>query len=109
TLPYVMEYNAIAQMEKHATIARVLGEDIEGLSLRDAAFLAPLAFKKLMVDLGLPTSLKAMDVEKDMLPMIARNVLKSPNHCRRNPREVTEEGMIDLFEHAYEGTLACEE
>ncbi len=109
TLPYVMEYNAIAQMEKHANIARVLGEDIEGLSLRDAAFLAPLAFKKLMVDLGLPTSLKAMDVEKDMLPMIARNVLKSPNHCRRNPREVTEEGMIDLFEHAYEGKLACEE
>ncbi|MFW6056567.1 MAG: iron-containing alcohol dehydrogenase, partial [Chloroflexota bacterium] len=106
TLPYVMEYNAIAQMEKHANIARVLGEDIEGLSLRDAAFLAPLAFKKLMVDLGLPTSLKAMDVEKDMLPMIARNVLKSPNHCRRNPREVTEEGMIDLFEHAYEGKLA---
>ena len=109
TLPYVMEYNAIAQMEKHANIARVLGEDIEGLSQRDAAFLAPLAFKKLMVDVGLPTSLKAMDVEKDMLPMIARNVLKSPNHCRRNPREVTEEGMIDLFEHAYEGKLACEE
>ncbi len=109
TFPYVMEYNAIAQMEKHANIARVLGEDVEGLSVRDAAFLAPLAFKKLMLDLGLPTSLKAVDVEKDMIPMIARNVLKSPNHCRRNPREVTEEGMIDLFEHAYEGRLACEE
>ena len=109
TLPYVMEYNAIAQLEKHANIARVLGEDIEGLSVRDAAFLAPLAFKKLMADLGLPSSLKAMDVEKDMLPTIARNVLKSPNHCRRNPREVTEEGIIELFEHAYEGKLACEE
>jgi alcohol dehydrogenase class IV len=109
TLPYVMEYNAIAQLEKHANIARVLGEKVEGLSMRDAAFLAPLAFKKLMSDLGLPTSLKAVDVEKDMLPMIARNVLKSPNHCRRNPREVTEEGMMELFEHAYEGKLACEE
>lgn len=109
TLPYVMEYNAIAQLEKHANIARVLGENIENLSTRDAAFLAPLAFKKLMADLGLPTSLKAVDVEKDMLPVIARNVLKSPNHCRRNPREVTEEGMMELFEHAYEGKLACEE
>ena len=29
TLPYVMEYNAIAQIEKHATIAEVLGEEIE--------------------------------------------------------------------------------
>ena len=105
TLPYVMEYNAVAQFEKHATIAEVLGENTEGLSLRDAAFLAPMAFKKLLVDLDLPTSLKAVDVEKDMIRMLARNVLKSPNHCHRNPREVTEDGMITLFEHAYEGKL----
>lgn len=109
TLPYVMEYNAIAQIEKHATIAEVLGEEIEGLPLRDAAFMAPLAFKKLLKDLRLPMSLREVDVEKDMIPMLARNVLKSPNHCRRNPREVTEEGMLELFGHAYEGKLACEQ
>jgi alcohol dehydrogenase len=108
TFPYVMEYNALAQFEKHAMIAELLGEDTEGLSLRDAAYLAPLAFKKLLEDLRLPTSLKEVGVEKDMIPMIARNVLKSPNHCRRNPREVTEEGMIELFTHAYEGVLGCE-
>jgi alcohol dehydrogenase len=108
TFPYVMEYNALAQFEKHAMIADVLGEETEGLSLRDAAFLAPLAFKKLLEDLRLPTSLKEVGVEKDMIPMLARNVLKSPNHCRRNPREVTEEGMIELFTHAYEGVLGCE-
>jgi alcohol dehydrogenase len=108
TLPYVMEYNAIAQLEKHATIAEVLGEDVEGMSLRDAAFMAPVAFRTLQEDLGLPTSLKAVDVEKDMLTAIAHNVLKSPNHCRRNPREVTEDGMMDLFEHAYEGKLGWE-
>jgi alcohol dehydrogenase class IV len=108
TLPYVMEYNAVAQLDKHATIAEMLGENTEGLSLRDAAFLAPMAFKKLLVDLNLPTSLKAVDVEKDMIQMLARNVLKSPNHCRRNPREVTEDGMITLFEHAYEGKLGWE-
>ena len=108
TLPYVMEYNALAQFEKHAMIAEVLGEETEGLSLRDAAYLAPLAFKKLLEDLRLPTSLKEVGVEKDMIPMIAHNVLKSPNHCRRNPREVTEEGMMELFTHAYEGALACE-
>jgi len=108
TFPYVMEYNAVAQLEKHATIAEVLGENTDGLSLRDAAFLAPVAFKKLLLDLDLPMSLRSVDVEKDMIQMLARNVLKSPNHCRRNPREVTEDGMITLFEHAYEGKLACE-
>ena len=108
TFPYVMEYNALAQLEKHAMIAEVLGEETEGMSLRDAAYVAPMAFKTLMQDLGLPTSLKEVGVEKSMIPMIANNVLKSPNHCRRNPREVTEAGMIELFTHAYEGTLACE-
>ncbi len=108
TLPYVMEYNALAQFEKHAMIAGVLGEDIEGLPLREAAYMAPLAFKTLLQDLGLPTSLKEVGVDKGMIPMIANNVLKSPNHCRRNPREVTEKGMIELFTHAYEGVLACE-
>ncbi|NLE94765.1 MAG: iron-containing alcohol dehydrogenase [Dehalococcoidia bacterium] len=108
TLPYVMEYNALAQFEKHAMIADVLGEDIEGLPLREAAYMAPLAFKTLLQDLGLPTSLKEVGVDKGMIPMIANNVLKSPNHCRRNPREVTEKGMIELFTHAYEGVLACE-
>lgn len=108
TLPYVMEYNALAQFEKHAMIAEVLGEETEGMSLRDAAYTAPLAFKTLLQDLGLPTSLKEVGVEKSMIPMIANNVLKSPNHCRRNPREVTEKGMIELFTHAYEGLLACE-
>jgi len=108
TFPYVMEYNALAQLEKHAMIAEVLGEQTEGMSLRDAAYVAPMAFRTLMQDLGLPTSLKEVGVEKSMIPMIANNVLKSPNHCRRNPREVTEAGMIELFTHAYEGTLACE-
>jgi len=108
TFPYVMEYNALAQFEKHAMIADVLGEDIEGMPLRDAAYAAALAFKTLLEDLKMPTSLKEVGVERSMIPMIAQNVLKSPNHCRRNPREVTEAGMIELFTHAYEGTLGCE-
>ena len=108
TLPHVMEYNALAQFEKHAMIADVLGEDVEGIPLREAAYLAPVAFKTLLQDLGLPTSLQEVGVDKGMIPMIANNVLKSPNHCRRNPREVTEKGMIELFTHAYEGVLACE-
>ena len=108
TFPYVMEYNALAQFEKHAMIAGVLGEDVKGMPLRDAAYTAPLAFKALLEDLKMPTSLREVGVERSMIPMIAQNVLKSPNHCRRNPREVTDAGMIELFTHAYEGTLGCE-
>ncbi len=108
TLPYVLEYNAISNLPKHATIAEVMGESIAGLSPRDAALKSALAFKKMLVDLDMPTSIKDVGVTKDMIPAIARNVFKSPAHVARNPRKVTEEGMVRLFEKAYKGKLECE-
>ena len=108
TLPYVLEYNAISNLPKHATIAEVMGESIAGLSPRDAALKSALAFKKMLVDLDMPTSIKDVGVTKDMIPAIARDVFKSPAHVARNPRKVTEEGMVRLFEKAYKGKLECE-
>ena len=107
--PYAMEYNAIANPMKYATIARILGEPVEEMSLRDAAFQSALAFKKLLKDLDIPASIKSTGVTKDIIPTIARNVFQSPAHVARNPREVTEKGMVKLFENAYEGKLDCEQ
>ncbi len=108
TTPYTMEYNAIANQMKYATIARILGEPVEEMSLRDAAFQSAIAFKKLLHDLDIPSSIKTTGVTKDMIPKIAQNVFQSPAHVARNPRKVTEEGMARLFENAYEGKLNCE-
>ena len=108
TTPYTMEYNAIANQMKYATIARILGEPVEEMSLRDAAFQSAIAFKKLLYDLDIPSSIKKVGVTKDMIPKIAQNVFQSPAHVARNPRKVTEEGMAGLFENAYEGKLNCE-
>ena len=108
TMPYVLEYNAISNLPKHATVAELLGELTSGLSLREAALKSAVAFKKLLIDLNLPTSIKDVGVTRDMIPSIAKNVFKSTAHVARNPRKVTEEGMVRLFEKAYEGKLECE-
>jgi len=108
TMPYVLEYNAISNLQKHASIAETLGEPTSGLSLREAAFRSAVAFKRLLVDLDMPTSIKDVGVTKDMISSIAKNVFKSKAHVARNPRKVTEEGMARLFEKAYEGKLECE-
>jgi alcohol dehydrogenase len=108
TMPYVLEYNAISNLPKHATIAEILEEPTSGLSLREAAFRSAVAFKKLLGDLNMPTSIKDVGVTKDMIPSIAKNVFKSKAHVARNPRKVTEEGMVRLFGKAYEGKLECE-
>jgi alcohol dehydrogenase len=107
-MPYVLEYNAIANMEKHAALAALLGQSVNGLSLRDAAMSSAMAFKKLLIDLDFPTSIKDIGITEDMIPDLAKNVFKSTTHVQRNPRKITEEDMIKLFTKAYNGKLSCE-
>ena len=106
TMPYVLEYNAIANLQKHATIATLLGGPITGLTQQEAAFRCAADFRQLMLDLDLPTSLQEVNIPRDMIPAIAQNVFKSPQHVARNPRRVFEQDMVTLFTNAYDGTLA---
>ena len=108
TMPYVLEYNGISNLWKHATLAEKLGGSTAGLSIRDAAFRCALDFKNLLKDLDMPTSLKEVGLTRDLIPSIAVNVFKSPHHVARNPRKVTEKDMIKLFTNAYEGKLELE-
>jgi alcohol dehydrogenase class IV len=65
TLPAVMEYNCIADLPKFAAIAEMLGEIVDGLSLREAAMLAPGAVRVLIADLNLPQGLAQMGVSEN--------------------------------------------
>lgn len=105
TMPYVLEYNAIANLQKHATLAELLGGSIAALTQREAAFRCAADFKRLLTDLDLPTSLQEVNIPRAMIPAIAKNVFKSPQHIARNPRHVLEQDMVTLFTKAYEGTL----
>lgn len=105
TMPYVLEYNAVANLQKHATLATLLGGSITGLTQQEAAFRCAADFKQLLLDLDLPTSLREVSIPRDLIPAIAKNVFKSPQHIARNPRQVREHDMLTLFTNAYDGTL----
>src|SRR5699024_7067936 len=69
-LPHVLEYNIISNPRKFADIAEFMGEDITGLSTRDAADKAISAIKKLSEDVNIPSNLKELGVkEKDFETM----------------------------------------
>ncbi len=65
TLPAVMEYNCFTNINKFMTIAKLLGEDIEGLSSREAAKLAPAAVRQLIYDLEVPRGLAMLGAKED--------------------------------------------
>jgi len=56
-LPHVCRFNLIAKMERFVKIARLMGENVDGLSPRDAAELAIKAIQKLSTDIGIPAGL----------------------------------------------------
>ncbi|MGB3211128.1 MAG: iron-containing alcohol dehydrogenase [Desulforhopalus sp.] len=56
-LPHVCNFNLIAKMDRFVKIARLMGENVDGLSAREAADLALAAIKKLSTDIGIPAGL----------------------------------------------------
>ncbi len=99
-LPVVEAYNIMSNPPRFAEIARAMGENIEGLSVMDAADKAIGAMARLAKDVGIPSSLKEMGVKEEDFDLMAENALKDGN-AGSNPRKGTKRDIINLFKQAY--------
>jgi alcohol dehydrogenase len=100
-LPYVMRYNLISDLERFAEIAAALGENLDGLSLRDAADRAVDAVMQLCQDVGIVTQLKELDIPEDAIDEMAVAAMKVTRLLNINPRHVTEEAARQIYRDAY--------
>jgi alcohol dehydrogenase class IV len=99
-LPYVMKYNAIANLEKFSRVAKALGENIEGLSLRDAADVAVRAMAKLSRDVGIPSTLSEVGVTENDIPALAEEASKIDRLLNNNPRWLTVKEIGAIYHEA---------
>ncbi|QIL50170.1 iron-containing alcohol dehydrogenase [Weissella coleopterorum] len=100
-LPYVEQYNLIADPTRFAELAEIMGENTTGLSTRDAAELAIKAMKQLAEDVGIPRSIKAIGSKPEDFAMMAENALQDGN-AFSNPRKGTKQDIINIFQAAYD-------
>ncbi len=100
-LPYVMRYNLISDLERFAKIAAALGENLDGLSLRDAADRAVDAVMQLCQDVGIVTRLKELDIPEEAIYEMAAAAMKVTRLLSINPRQVTEEAARQIYRDAY--------
>ncbi len=100
-LPYAEEYNLIADPERFAELARIMGENSDGLSSRDAAELSIKAMKQLSEDVGIPHSIKDIGAKPEDFDLMAENALKDGN-AFSNPRKGTKEDIVKIFQEAYD-------
>lgn len=99
-LPHVLEYNIISNLKKFAEIAEFMGEDINGISTREAADKAIHAIKKLSEDVSIPSRLKDLDVKEEDFETMAELALQDGN-ASSNPIQGNKEDIIRILENAF--------
>ena len=99
-LPVVMEFNMPSSIIKYGRIARAMGVDTTGMSDEEAAMAAVEAVKQLSLDLGIPQSLREIDIPWEALPQLANDAINDV--CTGgNPQPITEEDILELYKKAY--------
>ena len=100
-LPHVMAFNLPGSLEKFAVIAETMGEVIDTMPLREAAFMAVEAVQALIEDCGIYTTLEDLNIPEEALPELAEVAMTVLRPLENNPRKLTVEDAIDIYGEAY--------
>lgn len=101
-LPYVTEYNASADLGKHARIARVCGIANEQVDDEEATARLVEELKQLAKDVSIPSFGSLPEVNPEDFGMLAKASFQNGS-TPSNAREISTEDYLHLFKKAYEG------
>jgi alcohol dehydrogenase class IV len=100
-LPYVMEWNKLACVERMRDIADAMGVRVAHLSDREAADLAVKAMADLCAAVEIPSGLRSFNVPEDAIPAMAEEASKIERLMRNNPRKLTAADIEKIYRAAY--------
>ena len=98
-LPHVCEANLMAAQERYADIAEALGENLEGLPVREAAEMAVEAIRCLSDDVGIPHTLSELGVKDEDIETMVKHAQQDV--CAlTNPRRLNDKEVAAIFRAA---------
>ena len=98
-LPLVCEFNMNACLERFADVAEAMGEDIYGLTPREAALKGIEAIRTLSADIGIPSGLAQLGMKEEDIPNMAEWAYKEV--CTpTNPRITNVKDLAELYKKA---------
>ncbi|MFT9846289.1 iron-containing alcohol dehydrogenase [Aneurinibacillus sp. REN35] len=99
-LPHVERFNLISKAERFADIAEAMGENISGLSMREAAEKALEAIIALSQDVGIPSGFAELGAKEEDIEILAINAMNDA--CAfTNPRKATLDEVKDIIRAAF--------
>ncbi len=99
-LPHVMKYNLIGALEKYAEVAELMGTDVTGLNLREAAETAIDEVCILLEDVGMLKTLKELDIPEASFEEMAEAAMNVKVPVANNPRSMDKEAAIEIYTQA---------
>ena len=90
-LTEVMKYNLPKAKELYGQIARDIGVGQTGVDLIDEML-------RIKEDTAVPTTLKEVGIDANAIPMIAADAITKTRLLVNNPREMTEDAMVKIYE-----------
>jgi alcohol dehydrogenase class IV len=100
-LPFVMRYNLPTRLREFARIARLLGEDVSGLSDQQGAERAINAVAKLRSAIGIPERLRDLGVQESQLRAFAEKAAGIQRILRVNPRTARVDDIEAIYRDAF--------
>lgn len=95
--PAFLKFAAKGIPEKLAKVAELLGEKVDGLSIKDAALKASEALITLMRDIKLPNGLEALGFTEEDIPKMAKDTLKIRRLLACSPIALKEEDIAQIY------------
>ena len=99
-LPHVLKFNGEVCPELFRNMGRAFGLDMNNTSDKEAVDMVVDAVSELFKKLNIPQTLREIGIPKEMIPQLAAQAINDA--CTPgNPREVTEEDIINIYNEAY--------
>ena len=100
-LPRVMAFNLPGAREKFVDIAEIMGEIVDDLPIREAAYLAVEAVEALIEDCGIFTTLEELEIPEADFPELAKVAMTVARPLANNPCKMTPEDMVEIYQECY--------
>ncbi|MFU8784933.1 iron-containing alcohol dehydrogenase [Aliidiomarina sp.] len=100
-LPYVMEWNKIACVERMVHIAQQFGFHQPDVSAKDTADWVIAELHRLCREVRIPQGLHSFEIPQAALPQLAAEAIKVERLLRNNPRVLNEADILQIYQAAY--------
>ncbi|MEW5914606.1 MAG: iron-containing alcohol dehydrogenase [Thermodesulfobacteriota bacterium] len=100
-LPYVLEHNKSAAIERFAVMAHLLAELPAELDLNQSAAACVQEVRALATAVGIPSSLRQLKVPEDSVPAMAAKAMTVARPIANNPRQVSAADLEAIYREAF--------